>query len=164
MTQERLRAHLSLNSLLRVDSHLCLVPYCAALLLATACDERTSANGTSAPLPGWITCSEMPMPSTGTAGLLGPALGGTQSPKERINHSAKVAVVWDVDCLIEGRETLFCFPKPVQRLSGEAPRQTAAKKRPIVLFSRKMMRNVPEQVYSASQHIDSGLSICHGVR
>eukprot|EP00971_Amphidinium_carterae_P127382 2523872-Amphidinium_carterae.1 len=51
--------------------------------LATACNERTSAPGTSAPLPTWGRCSGKPLPSTGTAGSRGlPALGGTQSPKK----------------------------------------------------------------------------------
>eukprot|EP00971_Amphidinium_carterae_P107984 2137915-Amphidinium_carterae.1 len=42
-------------------------------------------------------------------GTRGPAaLGGTQSPKGKLNHSAKVAAVgWDVDCLIDGREILL---------------------------------------------------------
>eukprot|EP00971_Amphidinium_carterae_P149799 2969701-Amphidinium_carterae.1 len=66
---------------------------CSTPARTTARDERTSAAGTSAPLPTWRACSEMPEPSTGTAGSRGPpALGGTQSEKGKQDHSAKVAV------------------------------------------------------------------------
>eukprot|EP00971_Amphidinium_carterae_P015264 301050-Amphidinium_carterae.1 len=68
MTQERLRAHLSMS--------------CTALwsTFAVACDERTSATGTSPPLPACNQCSLVPRPLTRTLGLRGPqALGGTQS-------------------------------------------------------------------------------------
>eukprot|EP00971_Amphidinium_carterae_P337317 6474066-Amphidinium_carterae.1 len=81
---------------------------CSTTARTTACDERTSAPGTSRPLPEWIPCSIGPMPSTGSV---------TQSEKGKINHSAKVAVGWDVDCLIEAQ----CEGREIVLLSGISP-------------------------------------------
>eukprot|EP00971_Amphidinium_carterae_P007772 153989-Amphidinium_carterae.1 len=55
---------------------------------------RTSAPGTSRPLPTCRGCSEMPRPLTRTSGLLGPpALAGTQSPKGRKNTVLRLQIV-----------------------------------------------------------------------
>eukprot|EP00971_Amphidinium_carterae_P145609 2885861-Amphidinium_carterae.1 len=77
----------------------------------------------------------------GDRGVSWPSRWATpRAKKERPDHCAKVAVVWDVDCLIEGRETLFRFLKSVQHLSGEAHRQTTAKKNTDSAFQTRLRR------------------------